>query len=185
MELFPENKFLRGKIYKITSPQTDKTYYGSTCEPTLEKRLNGHKSEFNKFLNGRNNYISSFEIIKFEDNQIELVESYPCENRGELLKRERHYIENFPCVNKVIPGRTRQETNRAYWQANRIKLLELRKLNADKINEYSRSKVNCICGKVVTRGGYSIHKKSIFHQNFLNNINNNLIASFDNLNINN
>ena len=35
----PENKYQRGKIYKIVSNQTEFVYYGSTVEPYLTNRL--------------------------------------------------------------------------------------------------------------------------------------------------
>ena len=31
-----------GKIYRIVCNTTGLTYYGSTCEPTLARRLSGH-----------------------------------------------------------------------------------------------------------------------------------------------
>jgi len=42
---------------------------------------------------------------------ITLVEKYRCETKDELHARERYYIENNKCVNKVIPTRTTKEYN--------------------------------------------------------------------------
>ena len=37
------------------------------------------------------------------------MKSFPCNTKLELEKRERYYIENFECVNKSIPTRTKKE----------------------------------------------------------------------------
>lgn len=80
-----------GKIYKIVG--NGMTYYGSTTIP-LSKRFYDHKHQTT---------CSSKEIVCHEDCEILLVENYPCETRQELLKRERFYIDNFQCINKVRP----------------------------------------------------------------------------------
>ena len=53
--------------------------------------------------------MTSFEVVKYLTAKIELVEEISCDTKKELLARERHYIENNTCVNKVIPGRTYKE----------------------------------------------------------------------------
>lgn len=99
-----DNKYARGKIYKIISNQTDNVYIGSTIQ-TLNKRLCQHKCDIKR---GRNN--SSKEIAKYEDVRIELIENYPCSSKRELEIRERYYIEQaLNNINKVIPTRTELE----------------------------------------------------------------------------
>ena len=74
-----ENKYQRGKVYKLISNQTDAVYYGSTIEDTLTNRLSGHRRGYKCWLNGKHYYyVTSFEILKYEDCKIILVESYPC-----------------------------------------------------------------------------------------------------------
>ena len=95
------------KIYKITG--NGLTYYGSTCQ-ALSKRLAKHKDDKRVYNQGNlNNKMSSFEILDAIDCNICLVELYPCNSREELLMRERFYIENNECVNKVCPIRTTEE----------------------------------------------------------------------------
>ncbi len=109
-----------GKIYKIVCNLTGKVYYGSTCEPTLARRLAKHVNSFNCFKNGKTNFVSSFSIIENNNYFIVLVEKYACNDKMELQQRERFYIENNDCINKNIPNRKIKE----YYQDNKDKILE-------------------------------------------------------------
>ena len=102
-----DNKYLNGKIYTIRSHQTDKYYIGSTIQP-LHKRLHCHRKDL-KYNAGKR--LSSFEIIKFDDNYIELLEEYPCENKNQLCRREGELIRQYKnnLVNLHIAGRTLNE----------------------------------------------------------------------------
>ena len=135
--------YSKAKIYCIKSSQTDKVYYGSTCQ-SLNQRFKCHKTSVN---------ITSKELTQYQDAYIELVEEFPCNSRAELSVRERYYVENNPCVNKNIPGRTVEEwcevnedrvkdCNQQWYQANKDRILESRKeyylINKAKIKEYQR-----------------------------------------------
>ena len=114
-----------GKIYKIVCNKTGLIYVGSTCEPTLARRLAKHKGSYNYYLNHqqeKNRYMTSFKIIENDDCDIVLIENCPCENKDELHKRERYYIESLDCVNKVIVGQTDKE----YREQNKAKNKEWR-----------------------------------------------------------
>jgi len=102
--------YTQGKIYKIVSDLTDKIYIGSTTQ-TLCKRLAKHKSNHKGFLNGKDKYITSFELFKLGETRIELIEDFPCERKEQLHAREGYYIKLFKdiCVNKTIMGRTDKE----------------------------------------------------------------------------
>ena len=41
-----------------------------------------------------------------------IIEKYPCDTKKELLSRERYYIENNKCVNKLLPIVTQDEKNK-------------------------------------------------------------------------
>ena len=58
-----ENKYINGKIYKISSPSTNGVYIGSTCS-LLRSRLNKHIIDYNQYILQQRSYISSFEIVK-------------------------------------------------------------------------------------------------------------------------
>ena len=50
-------------------------------------------------------------MLENNDYKIPLIESYPCDNKDELLEREKQFIRRIDCVNKVLPKRTRKEYN--------------------------------------------------------------------------
>lgn len=112
--------YKNGKIYTIRSHQTDDVYYGSTTQP-LSKRLSKHKSNYNGWKKGKNNYVTSFKIIEYDDCYIELYENYPCESKIELHRREGEIIRaNNDAVNRCIAGRTYKE----YYHDNKDKMKE-------------------------------------------------------------
>lgn len=93
--------YSNGKIYKLVCNITRKIYYGSTTQK-LSGRKGGHLSDYKRYT--KDNTIhkcASIEIIKNNDFDIILVESYPCKNKDELRQREQFYIENNICVNKI------------------------------------------------------------------------------------
>ena len=126
-----------GKIYKLVCNKTGLTYIGSTCQKLLSQRLSGHVRNYNSWKNGKCNYITSFKIIEGGDYYMELLEAVPCSSFDELAKKERHYVESVNCVNKYIPGRTKQEWSKQYREDNRevisIKSKEYRENNKDVI----------------------------------------------------
>jgi hypothetical protein len=107
--------YQNGRIYKITSFQTEQIYVGSTTK-TLCRRMADHRSAFKKPVK---NY-TAFIILAFDDAFIELIENFPCNSKEELEARERHYIRTLPnVVNKVVPTRSYKE----WYEENRDKIL--------------------------------------------------------------
>ena len=104
------NKYENGKIYTIRSYLTNKFYIGSTTQP-LHKRLHKHRDTLKSFLKGTYHNVSSFEILQYEDNYIELLEYCKCETKQELTKKEGEMIRKYKdmCVNINIAGRTKEE----------------------------------------------------------------------------
>ena len=145
--------YKNGKIYSIRSYQTKNVYIGSTTQP-LTKRLSLHKTKFNSWISEKAGYVSSYEIIQYDDSYIELIEQYPCKNRSELLKREGEIIRNSDdVVNKMIPGRTKKEyyndnkdKKQQYYNDNKEKILLKAKdyyiINKDKILKREMNKYN-------------------------------------------
>jgi len=125
--------YSKAKIYKLyTDDAPDLFYYGSTIQ-SLAKRVWGHKAHWE---NGKK--ASSSILFNVSDNvKIVLVEYFPCNDKFELLKRERFYIENNNCVNKQIPGRTLKE----YYIDNQDRIKELqqhyRNNNKDKKKQFN------------------------------------------------
>jgi len=141
--------YQNGKIYSIRSYQTDMIYIGSTCQ-SLAVRKGAHKQNYQRYQNGKGNYVTSFEIIKYDDAYIELVEAYPCNNRYELCRREGELIREMDnVINKRIAGRTHKEWrednkeyNKEYYEANKDKISEQMKQwredNKDKQRELNK-----------------------------------------------
>jgi hypothetical protein len=129
--------YQNGKIYKIVCNVTDEVYIGSTCEPTVARRLAKHVGSYKAHKKGKCGYITSFRIIERGDYTAYLVESFPCDSKDELTKREGEVIRQMKAectiVNCAIPGRTRAE----YRIDNADKLKagkqKYREQNADKI----------------------------------------------------
>jgi len=88
-----------GKIYKIVDLDSNKCYVGSTCEPTLARRLTNHVSDYKQYLKGKGSYVSSFKILEMDDYDIVLLETYPCNSKDELHARERYYTLLLPQLN--------------------------------------------------------------------------------------
>lgn len=162
-----QNKYLNGKIYKIVSNYTDDVYIGSTVD-TLSSRLSKHKYDFKRHMDGKTKYITSFELLKYTEYRIELVELYPCSNKKALESREGYYIENTPnVVNKQVNGRTKKETNKAYYEINKEKVNEKHKQyyqsNKDKLSKHASEQIPCECGINVSRRNISTHRKTKNH----------------------
>jgi len=193
-------RYNNAKIYKIVDNTNSSVYIGSTCVPTLALRLARHRLQYKSYLKGNSRYYTSFKILENNDYSIVLLEDYPCETKDQLLARERYYIENNICVNKIIPTRTPKEYReknkdkiqdyiKKYYKENQDKLLECKKeyyeqnkdslleknknyyeQNKDKINERRYKHFTCECGGCYIQSNKSTHLKSIKHQNYLNNI---------------
>jgi hypothetical protein len=100
--------YTKGKIYAIRSHRTDEIYIGSSVQ-TLCMRMTGHRRSYKHYKNSGKKYASSFDILKYDDAYIELIEHHPCLCREDLCKREGEVIRTTPnCVNRRIAGRTKK-----------------------------------------------------------------------------
>ncbi len=161
--------YKNGKIYTIRSHQTDDIYYGSTTQP-LYKRLGYHKRGYRAYMKKETcGYFTSFEIIKFDDCYIELVEEFPCDNKEQLTKREGEFIRSNKCVNKVIPGRTQKEYRKDNKELITEKKKIYREINKEKIAEHKSVKCECECSISYTYCHKSRHFKSKKHQTYEQN----------------
>jgi hypothetical protein len=108
-----------GRIYSIRSHQTTDIYIGSTTQ-ILCKRLADHRGSYRLYLNKKQHYITSFEIVKYEDSYIELIYEGEFDSKDSLMKKEGEYQRAMDCVNKMIQGRTKKE----YYEDNKKEILE-------------------------------------------------------------
>ena len=146
-----------GKIYKIVCNTTGLTYYGSTCEPTLARRLAGHVGKYQCWKNNKKgHFCTSSQVLEGKNYDIILVENFPSDNNMELHKRERYYIENNDCVNKKIPLRTDKE----YSFDNRERInaygVQWRVNNKDKVDDYYLNNIDHILD---TKAEYRVNNK--------------------------
>jgi hypothetical protein len=188
--------YKNGKIYTIRSYQTEDIYIGSTLQ-TLTKRLSKHKRSYKSWKNGKYHYVSSFELIKYDDVYIELIELFPCSSKMELNRREGQLIRSIDCVNKRIEGRTKQEYYQdtkeyhkkwvgEYYERNKDKIKEYNKelyennrhkriqqakewseANKEKIAKRTQKKYDCECGGKYTHSNKLIHFKTQKHQAYV------------------
>jgi hypothetical protein len=87
------NKYERGKIYKIECLHCREIYIGSTTEPTLARRLHGHRGDARR---------KGTTILQQHINEngkdllkIILIENYPCKSKDELRSREDYWIKEL------------------------------------------------------------------------------------------
>ena len=162
--------YQKGKIYKLTVDEDPSlVYYGSTTQQLCE-RLAQHGYEY-KYASL---YYTSHELFKVGKVMITLVEQCPCNSKEELQARERHWIENNPCVNRIVPLRTKAEyyqdnkediakQHKQYYEANKGAALEqikqYREANRDKIQK----RRVCECGKESLFDHKSRHERSEKH----------------------
>jgi hypothetical protein len=189
------HKYQQGKVYKITCNITNKVYIGSTCEPTIEKRLATHIQDYKKWLNAKKNYVTSYQILEQNDYAITLLELCPCNNNIELRMCERKWFDLIPNVNSVKPyisekekdtkeekaikrkidyeknKEIQNEQRRQRYLKNKEKEINQTKLYHEKHKEerntQAREKFNCECGGKYTLCSKSVHFKSKKHQNYL------------------
>jgi len=185
--------YQNGKIYSLRSHQTDDIYIGSTTQ-SLAVRKAGHRDNYKKHLNGKYPFTTSFNIIKFDDCYIELMENYQCNSRNELERREGQLIREMDCVNKNIAGRTPKEyrddnkeviaertkkwreankeviaeNEKKYREANKEVIAENKKKWQAANEEKLKEKKFCECGGKYTHVNKAQHSKSKKHQAYMN-----------------
>jgi hypothetical protein len=145
-----------GKIYKIECFITGEIYIGSTCEPTLARRLAKHVSDCKRWRGDKGRKTTSFDIIERGDYKIILIEKFICNSKDELTARESHYIKEYKligkCINKRIESRTAKE-----W----------RQENAEAIKEKKYIPFVCDCGTRYLYVNRSRHFRTKNHLKFV------------------
>ena len=135
--------YQKSKIYKICCDDSDIVYYGATTK-RLCTRMAQHKHNFKK-----RPHVNSKLCFEKGNAYIELVENFPCNSIDELNTRERYYIKNFKCVNKMHPGRSRKEyreenpeevkeDSKKYYEKNKEMKKKYYEKNKEKIKEYKK-----------------------------------------------
>ena len=156
MEQTTDSQPILGRIYKITSSQTDACYIGSTAK-TLTKRFSVHRRDYNRFLRGNYSYMTSFDILQYGDANLELVIEGLFSSKRDLEWMEGEYINTTPnAVNKKGAGMTKAEINRKCYLKQRDARLE--QMTCD------------LCGGIYTRTNKWNHTRSKKHEAALLNL---------------
>jgi hypothetical protein len=164
--------YKKSKIYKVHSASTTDEYVGSTTQD-LVHRFAEHKSDYKGWLAGKRHYMTSFEITKFDDAIITLVQDFPCDTAEQLIEREKYYIRNNEnAVNKQLAIQDVEELKakaKAYNKIYQVVNKEKRKEQAKKRKE-KQGQTTCECGSTVLTVRLSLHHKTIKHLNYINSI---------------
>ncbi len=100
---------MKGLVYTIRSKSSELVYYGSTVEKMLSNRMASHRTNYKRWMAGKNTNCTSFQILALGDAYIELVEEVEVETKQHLRALEGKYQRENTCVNIRIAGRTEAE----------------------------------------------------------------------------
>jgi hypothetical protein len=166
-------KYSNSIIYIICCKDEDITecYVGST--KNFEKRKSMHISVCDNIKDkGYNRPV--YKYIRdhggFDNWIFEKLQNYPCDNKKELLIRERYWFEKLDAkLNSCYPQRSKKE----YRECEIVSELRKEYLkkwyqnNKQKIAEKGKEKVKCECGSIICIKHLSRHKKTKKHQNYI------------------
>ena len=183
MPLTPIN-YGNGVIYKIVcnDPTISDCYVGSTTN--IVKRKQSHKYNCNNDKTKEYHYYV-YQFIRekggWNNWSLVLIENYPCNNKLELERRERYFIEELQAtLNKKIPTQTNKEYKKKYNEENKDKAKTYREENKEHIAEMKQKyfeenkekiytkkseEVPCECGCNISRVHLSRHRKTSKHIN--------------------
>ena len=98
------NKYINGKIYKITSCIDPSLIYVSSTCLSLGSRLAIHKCGYRRCISNVGTYIKAYDLFKLGKIKMELITSCPSTSKNYLEKIENIFINNIKCVNKNNAG---------------------------------------------------------------------------------
>ncbi len=152
-----------GRIYCLRSFQTDKIYIGSTTSKLIY-RLTKHKNDYKRYLNNQFNYISSYDVIKYNDCYIELIKEVICSKRqllileGEEMKIHSN-VTNIRKAGNYAQYKTKEEYHKTHRE-------EYYKKNKKHINEKSR--MNYRKQNLIVRNDKNEARRMVNHRYYIN-----------------
>ena len=182
--------YSRGKIYKLVNNVDDKIYVGATCG-TLRLRKSCHKCHSKK--NPDRPVYKHLNEVGWENVNIILIEEIKCENKMELSRRERHWIDELkPVLNLCLPLRTKAEHYqdnreailiwgkqyrddnkehmkqyaREHKEAISVRMKKYRQDNEEKLSILRNRKINCPCGGKYTHSNRVVHFRTKKHMKY-------------------
>ena len=145
--------YSKSLIYKLCCKDASITdiYIGSTTNKT--KRKYQHKENSNGQNNSKYNY-PVYQFIRehgqFDNWDLIVLEEYPCENKTQLLMKEREWIERLiPTLNSHKPFTTKEEkkeqkkkSDEKHYKKNSSEIIKRQKKyykkNIDEIKKYKK-----------------------------------------------
>ena len=175
--------YSKSMIYKLCckDPNITSIYIGSTTN--FYRRKSEHKTSCNNENNKRYN-TNVYKFIRdnsgFENFDMILIENVSCNNKRELFKIERKYIDELkPSLNITKPYVTEEEKikyKKEYNEENKEwlckkKVKEYRKQyyekNKNQILEKQKEKINCeFCNCLTSKSTIRRHQQSVKCQKF-------------------
>jgi hypothetical protein len=166
---------MKGKIYALKSNQTNDIYIGSTIDRLCNRKAK-HKNKYKRFLKNEYHFVTSFNIIKYDDCYIELLQEVNINDKKELYKIEGEWIKKTKnCINRCIAGRTRKEWGQDHkdkWRMynQRRNKEETKKYHNDyyhKNKDIINKKILCSCGSYIIKSSKARHERTKKHISFL------------------
>jgi len=160
---------MNGTVYAIRCKETGEQYIGSTCKH-VEYRLEQHRQNSNK--------TSSRAIIDRNNFELIILESVICDNKKELLYRERHFVETEPMVvNKSRPIISIEERKKAVLDYEHAHP-EYYKAYRDAHKDKWQGAYLCTCGITCRLINKNRHERSIQHKDHMANLISNSFETF-------
>ena len=157
--------YQNGKIYQLLNSETDDIYVGSTCS-SLSKRLYHHRENAKRDYKNYAIYKKMKELGS-DKFYIELIETYPCNNKNEVCAREGQYIRERATLNSKIEGRSTKQ----WREDNHEELMDKKRTyyneNKNEILERKKDEFICECGCTYKRTSKARHMKSTKHKNLM------------------
>jgi len=179
-------------IYKIECNDTKikECYIGSTVDFVM--RRNKHKSTYNK---GSNLKVYKFirENGGWENWTMKSIINYPCNSKNELFIKEQEVLKSYNNTLNLRSAYTsiedkieyHKQYNKQYYNDNVEKLNKKSRQyhidnaekikehhkqyyidNTEKIKKYKSEKIQCECGRLISRAGIARHRKNPTHKSF-------------------
>tara|TARA_B110000503_G_C6862326_1_gene295289 strand:+ start:27 stop:518 length:492 start_codon:yes stop_codon:yes gene_type:complete len=147
-------------FYKLSI--ADKCYIGSTLD--LKHRMNQHKSNC-KCETSKDYHYKLYQYIRengcWNDVDITIIETNKCD-KEQALDMETKFMLS---LNAELNSRYPKRSNKEYIEQHKQIITEYKKKykenNKQKISEKQKVKIPCdICGKMMSRGSMTRHKKN-------------------------
>jgi hypothetical protein len=162
-----------GYVYKLS--YGDDCYIGSTLRP-LKKRLQDHKE---KSKTGNCKFYKFIRNVGFDNLSLEILEEVKYTNKNKVRIRENYYYNLLkPSLNEIAPYQSPEDKKikdklrwRKWYYNPETHAKQKAKKKADyiKMREEGIKKINCECGRVVSKRYMNEHLKSVIHKEKLLN----------------